>query len=143
VAALRDMATDNAIVAIGHCIGGRLAVLAASRLKLDGAISYYGLGLSAYAADLKAITMPVQLHYGTADPHVPANEIDAVAALVAGNPQVALHCYQGAGHSFLNPYRPMFDTPHAALAMRRSLALIDEVGRPCGSNRHSLDGTAV
>lgn len=127
VMALRGIAQTDRIVVIGHCIGGRLAVLASSRLHLDGAVSYYGLGLSAYPDDMRAIAAPVQLHYGLADPHVPISEIDAVAALVAGNPQVELYRYADAGHSFVNPYRPMFDAGQARTVMQRTLALINGI----------------
>jgi carboxymethylenebutenolidase len=132
VAALRALAGTDRIVAIGHCIGGRLAVLAAARLGLAGAVSYYGLGLSAYPAEMRALATPVQLHYGLADEHVPLPEIDAVAALVVGNPRVALHRYPKAGHSFVNPYRPMFDPPQAEIVMERTLALLDDIA---GRNR--------
>jgi carboxymethylenebutenolidase len=125
--ALRAIAGTEGIVAIGHCIGGRLAVLALARLRLDGAVSYYGLGLSGHRAEMQAIDAPVQLHYGLADPHVPLSEIDAVAALVADNPRVALFRYREAGHSFVNPYRPMFDEVQAETVMQRTLALIDGV----------------
>jgi carboxymethylenebutenolidase len=127
VSALREMAPGAPIVAVGHCIGGRLAVLALSRLRLDGAIGYYGLGLSEYPAEMRAVAAPVQLHYGLADAHVPLAEIDAVAALVAGNPMVELHRYADAGHSFVNPYRPMFDAALARSVAQRSLALIERV----------------
>lgn len=125
--ALRERTGTERIVAVGHCIGGRLAVLALARLGLAGAISYYGLGLSRHPAEMRRIAAPVQLHYGLADPHVPLAEIEAVAALVAGNPQVTLHRYEGAGHSFVNPDRPMFDATLADQVMARSLALIEAV----------------
>lgn len=126
-AALRALAGTDRVVAVGHCIGGRLAVLALARLRLAGATSYYGLGLSEYPADLRAIAAPVQLHYGLVDPHVPLAEIDAVAALVAGHPHVTLHRYPGAAHSFVNPKRPMFDAALADQVMTRTVALIDGV----------------
>lgn len=126
-AALRGIARTDRIIAVGHCVGGRLAVLALSRLRLDGAVSYYGLGLSNYPVEMRAIAAPVQLHYGLADEHVPLSEIDAVAGLAAGNPHVTLHRYEKAGHSFVNPYRPMFDAAQAKTVMQRTLALIDEV----------------
>ena len=128
VSVLRDMGGGPQVVAIGHCIGGRLAVLALSRLRLDGAISYYGLGLNNYPEEMSMISAPVQLHYGLADPHVPPDEIASVAKLVAHNPMVTLHKYAGAGHSFVNPYRPMFDATLARQVMQSSIALIDFVG---------------
>lgn len=126
-AALRALARTDRIVAVGHCIGGRLAMLALSRLRLAGAASYYGLGLSAYPSEMRAISAPVQLHYGLADPHVPVQEIDAVSALVAGNPHVTVYRYPGAAHSFVNPKRPMFDAALAGQVMARTVALIDGV----------------
>jgi carboxymethylenebutenolidase len=125
---LSNVAGTPKVVAIGHCIGGRLAVLALSRLHLAGAISYYGLGLSAFRDDLRAIQAPVQLHYGLNDPHVPLSDIDAVAALTEDNPHVKLYRYAGAGHSFVNPNRPMFDAGYAEMVMQRSLDLVEAIG---------------
>ncbi len=127
VTTLRSLAGTERVVTIGHCIGGRLAVVAASRLRLAGAVSYYGLGLSAYPAEMQAIAAPVQLHYGLADPHVPMSEIDAVASLIPGHSQTRLFRYPDAGHSFVNPNRPMYDPVKAEQAMLRTLALLDSV----------------
>ncbi len=127
VAWLRAHTGGLPVVAVGHCMGGRLAVQAAAQLGLAGAASLYGLGLSADAAAFQALRCPVQLHYGLADEHVPAAEIDAVRKLVQGNALVTLHGYAGAGHSFCNPARPMFDATQAALVQARTLAMLAEV----------------
>ena len=127
VALLRERAGTEAVVAVGHCIGGRIAVLAQARLGLAGAVSYYGLGLSNYPADLARLSGPVQLHYGLADPHVSSGEIDAVTGLVAARPNVAVYCYPEAGHSFVNPFRPMFDSAKAALVRQRTTDLLHQV----------------
>ncbi|MGH7088953.1 MAG: dienelactone hydrolase family protein, partial [Stellaceae bacterium] len=77
-----------------------------------------------HADEAQHIACPVALHYGLADEHVPRAEIDRVAAIAAVQPKIALHLYEGAGHSFFNPVRPMFDPAAAALARQRIDALL-------------------
>jgi carboxymethylenebutenolidase len=125
---LRATAQTHAIVAIGHCIGGRLAVLASSRLNWAGAVSYYGMGLSEYPDDLRAIRQATQLHYGLADRVVPIAEVDAVTTMTAGHPQVEVWTYDGAGHSFCNPDRPMYHRDKAELVHTRTRHLIESIG---------------
>lgn len=114
------------IVALGHCIGGRLAMLALGLPSIAGAVSYYGLGISKQGAALAAVRKPAQLHYGLADPHVPRAEIEAVASFSKGNPAIEIFRYDGAGHSFCNPNRPMYDVAAAAQVRARTLAFLAE-----------------
>jgi carboxymethylenebutenolidase len=128
-AELRGQAGALPVVAIGHCIGGRLAVLALPRTSLAGAVSYYGLGISQQGGELARLNKPAQLHYGTADEHVPMTEVKAVSALAGGNPSITIYCYDKAGHSFCNARRPMYDKTAACLVHERTLAFLDEIGR--------------
>jgi carboxymethylenebutenolidase len=121
---LREKSGATEIVALGHCIGGRLAVLALRSNSVAGAISYYGLGIAKQGTALAEIRKPVQLHYGLADQHVPMSEIDAVSGFAAGNPAIEIFRYDGAGHSFCNPNRPMFNVEAAALVRRRTLEFL-------------------
>lgn len=123
------------IVAVGHCLGGRLAVAALTGTPLSGAVSYYGLGISKMGAALATLGKRAQLHYGLADEHVPLTEVDSVAAFAAGNPNIEIHRYAGAGHSFCNPYRPMFAAEAAALVHRRTMAFLDD-----GDRRSGIEG---
>ena len=115
------------IVAVGHCVGGRLAALAMPRSDLAGAVSYYGLGISDQGAELATMRGPVQLHYGLADPYVPVTEIEAVKAHAAANPAIEIIEYPGAGHSFCNPYRPMFSAQDAAAVRASTIAFLDRI----------------
>ena len=115
------------VVAVGHCVGGRLAALAMPRTDLAGAVSYYGLGISSQGAELATMRGPVQLHYGLADPYVPIPEIEAVKAHAAGNANIEILEYEGAGHSFCNPYRPMFSPADAAEVRARTIDLLERV----------------
>ena len=52
---------------------------------------------------LKAfMAVPLQLHYGLNDEHIPKSEIDTVAAAAAGNRNIEVQLYPGAGHGFFN-----------------------------------------
>jgi carboxymethylenebutenolidase len=116
----------RAVVALGHCIGGRLAMLSLAAPSIVGAISLYGLGISTQGAALAQLHKPAQLHYGLADEHVPREEIEAVAAHSRENAMITIYRYDGAGHSFCNPNRPMYDASAAALVQARALAFLAE-----------------
>lgn len=105
--------------ALGFCIGGRMAFLAASRAKVDVAISLYALGIANYLSELDGITGRLQLHYGLSDRHIPRSEIDAVAAAAAGRGNVEVFLYPGIDHGFFSPTRPTYDAAAAALAAER------------------------
>jgi carboxymethylenebutenolidase len=112
------------VAVLGFCFSGRLAFLAASRLRIDAAIAFYGLGISRHLDTIAGLACPVQLHYGLNDAHVPAEEIAAVATAAAASDRIEIHRYPGAGHSFFNRVRPTFDTAAAELAARRIDALL-------------------
>lgn len=118
--ALMEQTGCTTAAAVGHCIGGRLAMLALPATDLAGAVSYYGLGISKMGERLAALQKPAQLHYGLADEHVPLDEIKAVDAAMNNNPNIVIHRYAGAGHSFCNPYRPMFNPAAARLVRDRT-----------------------
>ncbi len=118
---------NGKVLALGFCFSGILAYLAAARTDIDAAISFYALGISRFLGEAARIAIPLQLHYGLADQSVPQAEIDTVAQGVAGMKNVELHLYPGAGHSFFNPVRPMYDAAASALAARRIDALLSRI----------------
>lgn len=105
--------------ALGFCIGGRIAFLAASRAKVDVAISLYALGIAGYLDEFDDVSGRLQLHYGLNDRHIPRSEIDAVAAAAAGRENVEIFLYPGVDHAFFSPGRPTYDAAAAALAAER------------------------
>ena len=124
-AALSEEPTcDGAIAALGFCMGGRLAVAAAVDGAVSAAVSFYGLGISRYADRIARLEVPMQLHYGLRDEHVPRDEIDAVTRAVAGNAHVQVHFYPEAGHSFCNPLRPTYDAAAVELGLARAAAFL-------------------
>ncbi len=120
----REPACNGKVAALGFCMGGRLAFVAAARAGVDAAIGLYGLNVSKHLHEVPAITVPTHLHYGEKDEHVPPAEIEAVARGVAANPNIAIWRYPGAGHSFFNKVRPTYDPAAAAAAAARIDAVL-------------------
>jgi carboxymethylenebutenolidase len=126
---------NGKVVALGFCMGGRLAFVAAARSKLgqspsvgvDAAIGLYGLNISQHLGEVSAIRVPTHLHYGDKDHHVPLAEIEAVARGTAANPNITIWRYAEAGHSFFNKVRPTYDPAAAAVAATRIDAVLAQV----------------
>jgi carboxymethylenebutenolidase len=118
---------NGKVAALGFCMGGKLAYLAAARAGVDAAVSLYGLGIAKHVGEASQVRCPVQLHYGLKDEHVPQAEIDAVVSGVRGKPQFAVHLYADAGHSFCNPVRPTYNAKAAAEAWKRIDALFASI----------------
>ena len=80
---------------IGYCLGGTLAWLAATRLKADAAVGYYGGRIEMFASEQPQ--SPVMLHFGKEDEHIPKEKVDTVAQ---AHPEVEIYWYDNAGHGF-------------------------------------------
>jgi carboxymethylenebutenolidase len=116
--------------AVGYCLGGRLAVLAAAAGLIDCAVGYYGVGLEHVADDLRRIEVPMVLHFGGADRFTPPAVIDAIREALAHNPDVEIYVYPGVGHAFNSAGRKSFDAPAAGMAYTRTIAVLRRVLGP-------------
>lgn len=110
----RGQNQGHKMAVMGFCWGGTLAWLAADRLSLDACIIYYGTQV---AEHLNAIpTMPVLMHFGEADSHIPLAHVQKIAS---ASPQSQIHLYP-AGHGFNCEMRNSFHEPSATLAAQRT-----------------------
>lgn len=122
--------------ALGFCIGGMYALLAAcENTGLRAVIDYYGTvkytALSAakprspleYVSELQA---PLLAHFGTFDRLISASDIDALeGALQRAAKPYELFRYRGAPHAFDEDFRPVAFRPVAAeLAWSRTLTFL-------------------
>ncbi|HYZ34606.1 MAG TPA: dienelactone hydrolase family protein, partial [Crenalkalicoccus sp.] len=112
------------LAAIGYCLGGKLAWLAAADGVADCAIGYYGVGIETALDRAKDVAVPVLLHFGAADPYVPPAARAAIRAGLRGHAGIAIHDYAGAGHAFARIGTAHYDRPAAMLAHSRSIALL-------------------
>jgi carboxymethylenebutenolidase len=130
-AALRDHpACKGRIGVMGHCLGGRMAVLAAAAGVVDCAVSYYGVGIDAVLPKVGEITVPMVLHFAGDDKLVSPAAVDAIRAHFAGRADVEIHVYPGVDHAFASPGRSNFDKQASDMAHTRSLALLRKVMGP-------------
>jgi carboxymethylenebutenolidase len=120
---LRDAAAAIAVAKeggkvgiVGYCYGGSIAWAAAARLSgLSAAVGYYGGQIIAMKAMKPAV--PMLLHFGEKDQHIPVAGVREVAA---AHPEVEVHIYP-ADHGFNCDHRASYDAPSAALAWTRTL----------------------
>jgi carboxymethylenebutenolidase len=115
------------VAAIGFCMGGRTAFLAAARAGVDAAVALYALGIAKHLDEMTKITCPLQLHYGLSDEHIPRSEIDAVTTAAKPNPNVEVHLYPGAGHGFFTAGRPAYNADAVAKATTQIERLLNRL----------------
>jgi carboxymethylenebutenolidase len=101
---------------VGYCYGGTLAWLAATRLAPAAAVGYYGGYIARFAGEQPRV--PVMLHFGKHDNHIPAADVEKVKA---AHPEVEIDWYD-AGHAFNNDTRASYNPEAAQEAMARTLA---------------------
>jgi carboxymethylenebutenolidase len=109
-------ATGKKAGVIGYCLGGSMAWLAATRLDPDVAVGFYGGQIIAYAGETPRV--PLMLHFGLLDSHIPKAEIDSKVA--AAHPEIPIFWYD-AGHGFNCNNRASYNADAAKLARERSL----------------------
>jgi carboxymethylenebutenolidase len=117
IAAAIKLASDGGKVGIvGYCWGGTLAWLTAARLAgTTAAVGYYGGGIASNIA--LAPRVPVMLHFGAHDKHIPLSDVEKVRA---GHPAVPVFVYD-ADHGFNCDERASYDAPSADAARARTL----------------------
>ncbi len=83
-------------------------------------MGYYG-GNIAKSLDAKP-KVPLMLHFGERDDHIPMSDVEAIRAALPGVP---VFTYP-AGHGFNCDARGSYDAPSAAQALERTLAFFAE-----------------
>jgi carboxymethylenebutenolidase len=118
-AAIARLRTYGKVAAIGYCLGGSLAWMAAQRLPdLAAAVGYYGGMIASHLAP--APKVPVMLHFGGADRGIPLSDVEKIRAATerAG---VEVFVYPGAGHAFNRDGSSAYHADSARLARERTL----------------------
>ena len=104
---------------VGYCYGGTLAWLSATRLSPAAAVGYYGGHIARFAEEKPRV--PVMLHFGKHDSHIPQADVEKVQA---AHPEVEINWYD-AGHAFNNDTRASYNAEAAKEAMARTLAFFN------------------
>lgn len=128
VAALKAMPEcTERVAALGYCMGGRLAWVAAARAGVDAAVAYYGGGIAGQLALAAELRCPMQFHHAGQDTAIPPEAVAAVRAAVAQSPaaaQAEFHDYPEATHGFNCWARAAHHPASAALATGRTLSFL-------------------
>ncbi len=111
--------THKKVGVIGYCLGGSLAWLSATRLGATAAVGYYGGRIGNFAEE--KLSVPVMLHFGKDDAHIPASEVNKVSA---AHPEVEIFWYENAGHAFNRDAGEGYNPDAAREARRRSIEFL-------------------
>lgn len=88
------------IGAVGHCLGGLLAYLTATRTDIDAAVSYYGVNIASVLGEAVKISKPILLHVAEKDQFVPAEAQAQMSQTLGANTHATMVSYAGQDHAF-------------------------------------------
>ena len=123
-AAVKAAASAGKVGVVGYCWGGSLTFVAACKLGVAAASSYYGGQIVAALErepDL-APAAPLIMHFGEHDAGIPLDDVDRISKTF---PDVPVHMYD-AGHGFNCDHRGSFDEESCRTARQRTLDFFSE-----------------
>ena len=113
---------DNAVAIVGYCFGGMLTHIAASKLNVSCAVSYYGGFIAENHLD-QSPNCPIMYHFGEQDIAIPMENVDLIEEHY---PEAIIHTYPDAGHGFNCEMRNDYHQPSAELAFERSINFLEK-----------------
>jgi len=125
-ALLKAKSSTAKIGAIGYCLGGTLAMLAATLNPEYGAcVTYYGAN-TRIKPDFSKLNCPVLGLFGGMDAHITPAVVSAMENDIrAAGKTAEFHSYPAAGHAFFNDARPeAYNKEAASDAWKRTLAFL-------------------
>ena len=117
---LRDQIGVAKVGAVGFCLGGMLAFLAAARTDVDASVSYYGVNLDKRLEEAEKLAQPLMLHIAGKDKFVSPAAQEAIKAGLHNHPQVTINVYDAQDHAFAREGGAHYDAQAAELANRRT-----------------------
>jgi carboxymethylenebutenolidase len=102
----RSQGSGQPVVLLGICFGGPYALLAAADGAVDGVVTWHGTRMEDHVERAAEMRCPMRHHFGSADPFVPAQAVEAVRAAFAGHPDVRVMVHDGATHGFSHRAAP-------------------------------------
>jgi carboxymethylenebutenolidase len=127
IASLRAMREcSRRVAAAGFCFGGRYSFIAAARLDVEAAAGFHPTQIPLSIVEAAKVRVPLQLHFGEADPLTPKSDVDAIRDALHGT-GAEIFVYPGAAHNFMLPGVSGYDAGAARAAEERAFALFDSL----------------
>lgn len=109
---------------VGYCLGGKLAVLMATRTDCDASVSYYGVSLDQIMGEFKQIEKPLLMHVAEKDRFAPPKIRGKYENMLRLNPFVQYFVYPEMDHAFAREGGDHFNSEAATLAEGRTRAFL-------------------
>ncbi|MEQ1491524.1 MAG: dienelactone hydrolase family protein [Terricaulis sp.] len=111
--------------ALGYCMGGYIAFLAACRTDTDATVCYHGGGIHTALGEADGIKKPVMLHNPMKDGFIPREALDTIRETLASNPLVTVHEYAEQDHAFTREGGAHYDEAAKQLADERTIEFLN------------------
>lgn len=112
---------------VGFCLGGRLAVMMATRSDADVNVAYYGVGIDGLKSEFKDIEAPLMLHIAEKDEYVPPAAQDKIIEALEDNEWVDAFIYADVQHAFARVGGIHYDARAATIANGHTTELLAEI----------------
>ncbi len=116
----RTRGCSGKVGAVGYCLGGLLAFLAATRSDSDASVGYYGVNIQTKLGEAKQIRKPLLLHVADKDEYTSPEAQQKIIDGLKGYPLVTIHLYPEMNHAFARIGGAHYDKANAELANGRT-----------------------
>jgi len=117
---------DGGIASIGYCFGGLLSYHTAANGLVDVAVAYYGGGIQNQLERADEIDVPLLMHFGEEDSHIPLDAVEKIAERFENNDNVEIVIYPEAEHGFNCSHRDSYNQRAAAEAHGNTLIFLGQ-----------------
>lgn len=112
--------------ALGYCMGGYIAFLAACRTDTDATVCYHGGGIHTALGEAGDIKKPVMLHNPMKDGFIPREALDTIRETLKSNPLVTVCEYAEQDHAFTREGGAHYDEAAKKLADGRTIEFLNK-----------------
>lgn len=112
---------------VGFCLGGRLAVMMATRSDADVNVAYYGVGIDNLKNEFEKISAPLMLHIAEKDEYVPPAAQEKILDALEDNEWADPFIYKAVQHAFARVGGIHYDARAATIANGRTTELLAEL----------------
>ncbi|MCX7357858.1 MAG: dienelactone hydrolase family protein [Alphaproteobacteria bacterium] len=112
--------------ALGYCMGGYIAFLAACRTDTDATVCYHGGGIHTALGEAGGIKKPVMLHNPMKDGFIPREALDTIRETLSSNPLVTVCEYAEQDHAFTREGGAHYDEAAKQLADGRTIEFLNK-----------------